>query len=657
MVVGDLWERRFSRFTDGYDPKNLIGNFQFGKVYRGVYRFARPTPDRRNITVKVWEDESQSYHEVLPGDNEIRLLEEVQLLKFFKRREVKERSPYHRNLVKFIEYYNDSVRGKLIMVYDLDPIDTVQNLLDKDTFTWPMRFKVACGVASALEFLHAQNPDVPYLIRNLAAAHIMLDQEQEPVLFDFSMISGGILYDKRNILNEPANGCHGYVDPTSARPDPLFKSMNGIKVAKLALQCVQNDHQKRPSMKQVYRHLMKLHVAESDAAIQGEGSKLRGGASNLQSDKLSVFSRLTRSYTKLASRVFQPSQPDFLKLLQGKRQKHQDRNGTIFSQAGRRSLQEENNLQLFSYENLRTFTNGFSDEKRIDDFQFGKLFRGTIENREVVVKMWQPGGIYHAKHNHNTSRLRDEIILLKLPELSHCPYLVKLIGYCREGEHIGVVYDLKALDTVSNLIHEDSLTWLQRVKIGIGLAFLLEFLHTDNPPLKPYIVCNIIPSHIMLDQDFSPVLIDYGQFGGGILPDSRPVKGLWGNGCFGYISRDYDIWTQKCDVYAYATVLLSLLCKRLYTEEQRLSGLPDVAKWAVSKFKASLGTDCSLVDGSFVKQAGYYHRDAIEITKLAIECVASEPLEGPTMEQVVKRLLKLKIVRTHAAQLGISKQL
>ncbi|KAJ4825164.1 hypothetical protein Tsubulata_032184 [Turnera subulata] len=239
------------------------------------------------------------------------------------------------------------------MVYDLDPIDTVQNLLVKDVFTWRMRIKVALGVASLLKFLHAEHPDLPYLIRNLAASHIMLDQTQEPVLFDFSMISGGILYDKRNILYEHANGCHGYVDPTSACPgarsdkcdvfsygvlllqlvskvedlekvgtgdkqtifdwawrqyksqksgssklnfslvhpslesDPLFNCDDGVRVTKLALQCVHNDLGKRPSMKQVHSHLVKLHVALSIATIQGEGSKLGAGVSNPQADKVS----------------------------------------------------------------------------------------------------------------------------------------------------------------------------------------------------------------------------------------------------------------------------------------------------------------------------------------------------------------------------------
>ncbi|KAJ4836399.1 hypothetical protein Tsubulata_046786 [Turnera subulata] len=502
-------------------------------------------PNGKQVTVKVWEDE-KSLYEVLPGDNEIRFLEEVELLQFFMHREEKERSPYHRNLVKLKERYSNPLVSKVV---DLDEVGTV----DKQTiFDWAWR-------------------------------------------------------EYKSPKDEPSQRNFSLVHP-SLESDPLFDCIDGIKVTKLALHCVHKDPRKRPSMKQVYKHLLKLNVAQSDAAIKGNGSKLSGDASKLESDELS----------------------------------------------GRRSLQEETSLQLFSYDDLRIFTNDFSDENRIYDFQFGKLFRGRIQDREVVVKIWQPGGIYRSGHDNNTLRLRDEIILLQLPELICNPNLVELIGYCREGEHIGVVYDLKALDTVFNLIRKGSLTWLQIVKIGIGFASLLKFLHTDNPPLQSYIVCNISPSHIILDQDFFPMLIDYGELSGGILPDSRPVKGMGPRGCFGYM-RDAYAYTQKNDVYAYGSVLLSLLCKRVFTEEDRLSYRPYVAEWAESQFKASLFS--SLVDQSFVKEEGYFHRDAIEVTKLAIQCVAYYSEDRPTMEQVVKRLLKLKVVHAHADELGIDKLL
>ncbi|KAJ4824248.1 hypothetical protein Tsubulata_027848 [Turnera subulata] len=462
-----------------------------------------------------------------------------------------------------------------------------------------MRIKVALGVASLLKFLHAEHPDFPYLIRNLAASHIMLDQEQEPVLFDFSMISGGILYDKRNILYEHANGCHGYVDPASACPgawsdkcdvfsygvlllqlvskvedlqkvgtgdkqtifdwawreyksqksgssklnfslvhpslesDSLFNYDDGVKVTKLALQCVHNDPRKRPSMKQVYSHLVKLHVALSIAAIQGEGLKLGGGVSNPQADKVS----------------------------------------------GRRHLQEDNNLKFFSYDELRMFTNDFSNKNRIDDFQYGKIFHGTIQDKQVVVKIWKFDGNYWVSRHDNQLRLRDEIILLQHPQLICHPNLVRLIGYCREDvgysaedKYIGIVYDLKAVDTLFNLILKDP---------------------------------------------------------------------------------------QACDVYAYGIVLVNMLCKKVFNVEAWVAGdlYDNVVEWVEEEYKAKLlssYSEWSLEHQSFARDTGYYSRDAVEVSKLALQCVECNHHDRPTMDQVVKRLMKLHVVHTHAYELCIS---
>ncbi|KAJ4832216.1 hypothetical protein Tsubulata_043451, partial [Turnera subulata] len=136
-------------------------------------------------------------------------------------------------------------------------------------------------------------------------------------------------------------------------------------------------------------------------------------------------------------------------------------------------------------------TNYFSNENRIDDFQYVKIFYGTIQDKQVVVKIWQPGSLSWASNYDNAFRLRH------LQLICH-PNLVELIGYCREDEHFGIVYDLKALDTLFNLILKDSLSRIQIIKIGIGFASLLEFHHKDNTPLPPYVVCNISASHIMI---------------------------------------------------------------------------------------------------------------------------------------------------------------
>lgn len=50
-----------------------------------------------------------------------------------------------------------------------------------DDFNWLWRIKVALGIARLLDFLHGQNK--PYLIFNIDACHIMVDQVGLNVFF------------------------------------------------------------------------------------------------------------------------------------------------------------------------------------------------------------------------------------------------------------------------------------------------------------------------------------------------------------------------------------------------------------------------------------------------------------------------------------------
>lgn len=56
-------------------------------------------------------------------------------------------------------------------------------------------------------------PYRPYMVRNVDAAHILLDKEYNVKLFDFGMISGGIFPDRRHAWATPVVGCYGYIDP------------------------------------------------------------------------------------------------------------------------------------------------------------------------------------------------------------------------------------------------------------------------------------------------------------------------------------------------------------------------------------------------------------------------------------------------------------
>ncbi|KAM7503448.1 hypothetical protein LguiB_002352 [Lonicera macranthoides] len=205
---------------------------------------------------------------------------------------------------------------QLCVVYDLNPLDSLHNHVLKDNFTWQQRIKVIMGLACLLDSIRAKDPpNLPYLVRNIDAQHIMLDQDCNPKLCDFSIISGGIFPDwrsfimgacgyigllyipravgflllfsphrcttastitgssvLRNPIYTPAP-CAGQTDfrpIQDARKEELPTSIlvfNGLKIAKLAMRCIGYRPDDLPTMKEVVRSLFNLLVVHRYADI------------------------------------------------------------------------------------------------------------------------------------------------------------------------------------------------------------------------------------------------------------------------------------------------------------------------------------------------------------------------------------------------------
>ncbi|XP_059629962.1 probable serine/threonine-protein kinase PBL15 [Cornus florida] len=183
---------------------------------------------------------------------------------------------------------------------------------------------------------------------------------------------------------------------------------------------------------------------------------------------------------------------------------------------------KELNLRRYSPEELEDLTNNFSEANLFGETQFGKVYRGKTQRRQdVTVKIWEDVGDFP-----------KECIFLMEPRVNHHPNLVKLLGYCCEDSLLGVVYDLKPLDTVENLIVKDHFSWLHRVKVAIDLARLLKFLHGLE---LPYVVRNFGPPHIMLDQAYNPVLFDFGIITGGVFGKNQRIPNIYTVGLEGYL--------------------------------------------------------------------------------------------------------------------------
>ncbi|KAJ4825249.1 hypothetical protein Tsubulata_043748, partial [Turnera subulata] len=486
----------------------------------------------------------------------------------------------------------------------------------------------------------------PYLLCNLCASHIMIDKDYKPVIYDFGMISGGILTDRTELTNQYVDGCHGYIDPVGARPGAWSEKCDVFSFGVVLLGLITNKvyteedfTSGKPSVhewawgeyRQQQSHSSKHNISLVHANIESEllfyprdGTKLTNLA--MQCVEYDPLKRPTMK--QVVSYLLK------LEIVQG----HGNSLGIDQIPHGDHATDLANKL-----------SEGFSEGNIIGDFEFGRVFRGKTAGKEVTVKIWKiPERTYVTCEYER--RLWDELVLLQHPKFMSHPNMLKLVGYCFEGKQLAIVYDLKPLDTIHNLMVKDNFTWLQRIKVALGFAVLLNFLHHPVPHRIQYLVRNICAAHIILDQDGFRKLLDFGMLAGGILPERRFEKfhrrGAAGYGHY-YIHGDGPL-ERRDDVIAFGEILLSLISKYFVNQEEYKAKL-SVPGPSRSQF--------SLVNKTFMTERGFSSKDGIKITKLALECMEFYPSGCPEMKKVVKSLMKLHAVRNYGDEVGIKEML
>lgn len=309
-------------------------------------------------------------------------------------------------------------------------------------------------------------------------------------------------------------------------------------------------------------------------------------------------------------------------------------------------------LQRLCYEDLQKYTDNFSQDNYLGKFQFGKIYRGQVPSQSgtlpkpVTVKIWETRTEYEYYEGDNPQRLIDEVLLLQCESFSH-PGLMKLYGYCiDESEQCGVVYDFKPYDTVCNLLHNGSFKWWIRIKVALGLARLVAFLHESDHSGSPLMIRNIDLAHVLVDEDWNPKLYDFSMITGGIFPDRTLYRTQYIQGCHGF-EEPFDRWSQKSDVYAFGVVLACLITNDYWTEEDRRAGVVNVLgrMYALYGKEFFMPVEKSWVINSLQEDSLYFASDGFRITELTAYCVSWCPSDRGTMKDVVTFLHKLEVVR------------
>eukprot|EP00262_Sarcandra_glabra_P002183 TRINITY_DN12449_c0_g3_i1.p1 TRINITY_DN12449_c0_g3~~TRINITY_DN12449_c0_g3_i1.p1 ORF type:complete len:415 (-),score=66.44 TRINITY_DN12449_c0_g3_i1:131-1375(-) len=301
------------------------------------------------------------------------------------------------------------------------------------------------------------------------------------------------------------------------------------------------------------------------------------------------------------------------------------------------------NLKAFTFNDLKNATRNFRSDSLLGEGGFGYVFKGWIDEQTlaaarpgsgmvVAVKKLKPEGFQGHKE------WLTEVNYLG--QLRH-PNLVKLIGYCLDGDNRLLVYEFMPKGSLENHLFRrgvQPLTWAIRIKVAIGAARGLAFLHDAESQV---IYRDFKASNILLDADFNAKLSDFGLAKAGPTGDRTHVSTRV-IGTHGYAAPEYIATgrlSSKSDVYSFGVVLLELLSGRRAVDKAKVGIEQNLVDWA----RPYLGDKRKLFRIMDTKFEGQYpQKGAYMAASLAVHCLKSESKARPRMSEVLATLEQIQ---------------
>ncbi|KAL8123804.1 hypothetical protein AgCh_011705 [Apium graveolens] len=289
------------------------------------------------------------------------------------------------------------------------------------------------------------------------------------------------------------------------------------------------------------------------------------------------------------------------------------------------------NQSQFSYEDLASATNGFSDANLIGQGGFGYVHKGVLPNgREVAVKSLKTGS------GQGEREFQAEVEIISRV---HHRHLVSLVGYSIADTQRMLVYEFVPNKTLEYHLYNKGtvMDWPTRLRIAVGSAKGLAYLHEDCHP--KIIHRDIKAANILLDNNYEAMVADFGL--AKLSSDNFTHVSTRVMGTFGYLAPEYaqsGKLTDKSDVFSFGVMLLELITGRKPfdpTSKYSDDGLVDWARPLMTKALED-GNYSELVDPRL--ENNYNSEEVARMVALAAASVRHSARRRPKMSQIVRTL-------------------
>ncbi|KAI9121130.1 hypothetical protein K1719_008163 [Acacia pycnantha] len=283
----------------------------------------------------------------------------------------------------------------------------------------------------------------------------------------------------------------------------------------------------------------------------------------------------------------------------------------------------------FSLEDLKKYTNNFSEDNTVGSGGYGKVYRAVLPTGELVAIKRA------AKESmQGSGEFKTEIELLSRV---HHKNLVSLAGFCFDKGEQMLVYEYIPNGTLMDSLSgksEIKMDWMRRLKVALGAARGLAYLHELADP--PIIHRDIKSSNILLDERLNAKVADFGL--SKLLVDTeRGHVTTQVKGTMGYLDPEYYMTqqlTEKSDVYSFGVLMLELVTARRPIEK---------GKYIVREVQNVMDTSKELFNlhsiiDPFINKVTPPPHGLEKFVALAMRCVREYAAQRPSMAEVVKEI-------------------
>ncbi|CAI9284872.1 unnamed protein product [Lactuca saligna] len=287
---------------------------------------------------------------------------------------------------------------------------------------------------------------------------------------------------------------------------------------------------------------------------------------------------------------------------------------------------------------LKEITANFGSASLISEGTYGRTYYGVLKSGQAA-----------AIKKLDSTKKADKNFVAQVSMISRLKHdnLVELLGYCVDGDWSVLAYEFGANGSLHDILHGRKgvkgaqpgpvLSWSQRVKIVVGAARGLEYLHEKTQP--PIVHRDMRSSNVLLFEDYVAKIADITLTSlttsmEARLHSSRVLDTI------GYHAPEYAMTGQmstKSDVYSFGVVLLELLTGRKPVDHTLPRGQQSLVTWATPRLREDKIKQ--LVDA---RLNGEYPPKAVaKMAAVAALCVQYEAEFRPKMSIVVKALQPL----------------